>query len=146
MTRRTDRVADLIREEISRLLIRGLKDTHLGFVTVTGASVSPDLHTARVFVSVLGSEEEKKATLAALNRARGHLRSQVGHNLGLRHAPELHFQFDQSIERAGRIEEIFHELSRAAPAAPAPEEASPDADGEPGPDPGESSGPGDGRN
>ena len=73
--------------------------------------MSPDLRSARVYISVLGNETEREESLKALQSARGRLRGEIGRSLGLRYAPDLHFQLDTTIERGQRIEELLDEIS-----------------------------------
>ena len=108
--KRLDRVNQLIREEISLLLQRELKDPRLGFVTVTQVETSPDLRTAKVFVSVLGDEAQWTASLAALASARGFVRNWLRQHLNLRQTPELDFRADRSMEHAARIQELLRQL------------------------------------
>lgn len=84
----------------------------MGFVTVTGAEVTPDLRHARVYVSVLGSESEKQATFDGLNSVASYLRSQVARQLRLRVAPEIQFKEDDTIARAARIESLLADVKR----------------------------------
>lgn len=109
MSRRTERIEEMLREEISTLLQRELKDPRVGFVTITGADVSPDLRHAKVFVSVMGTPEEAGESLAALNRARGFLRAEIGKRARLRAAPELVFTEDVGAERGDRITRLLEE-------------------------------------
>lgn len=108
--KRLDRVNQLIREEISMLLQRELKDPRLGFVTVTHVETSPDLRTAKVFVSVLGDEAQWTASLTALASARGFVRNWLRQHLDLRQTPELDFRADRSMEHAARIQELLRQL------------------------------------
>jgi ribosome-binding factor A len=108
--KRLDRVNQLIREEISLLLQRELKDPRLGFITVTGVETSPDLRSAKVFVSVLGDEEQWAASLSALGRARGFIRNWLRQHLELRVTPELSFRADRSMEHAARIQQLLKQL------------------------------------
>jgi ribosome-binding factor A len=108
--KRLDRVNQLIREEISMLLQRELKDPRLGFVTVTRVETSPDLRTAKVFVSVLGDEAQWTASLTALASARGFVRNWLRQHLELRQTPELDFRADRSMEHAARIQELLRQL------------------------------------
>ncbi len=108
--KRLDRVNQLIKEEISTLLQRELKDPRLGFVTVTEVETSKDLRAAKVFVSVLGSEEQWASSLKALVSARGFVRNWLKQHLDLRVIPELHFKPDHSIEHAARIQELLRQL------------------------------------
>ena len=109
--RRADRVAEAIREEIARFLSEGAKDPRLvGLVTVTAVDVTRDLRQARTFVSILGTESERAATLDALESMRGHLRSLLAKSLRLRVAPEITFKLDESVARAARIESLLAQV------------------------------------
>ncbi len=108
--KRLDRVNQLIKEEVSTLLQRELKDPRLGFVTVTDVETSPDLRTAKVFVSVLGGEEQWRGSLAALVSARGFIRNWLRQHLDLRVTPALEFRADHSMEHAARIQELLKQL------------------------------------
>ena len=110
MSTRTDRMADLIRDEISRLLLRDIHDPRIGFVTLTGVSVSPDLRVVRVFVSVLGDGEAREASLKALNRAAGYVQRALFRNLRLRYSPAVSFRIDDSLERGERIERALRQI------------------------------------
>ena len=108
--KRLDRVNQLIKEEISTLLQRELKDPRLGFVTVTQVEATKDLRVAKVFVSVLGGETQWKASLTALVSARGFIRNWLRHHLDLRVTPELDFRADHSMEHAARIQHLLGRL------------------------------------
>jgi ribosome-binding factor A len=108
--KRLDRVNQLIKEEISTLLQRELKDPRLGFVTVTDVDTSKDLRVAKVFVSVLGDERQWTDSLTALVSARGFIRNWLRHHLDLRVTPELDFRADHSMEHAARIQEVLRQL------------------------------------
>ena len=110
-TRRADRVAEAIREEIATFLASSAKDPRIvGFVTVTGVDITPDLRHAKVFVSVMGSEAEKASTFDGLASTASHLRSHVGRALQLRVAPEIQFREDETVARAARIESLLAEI------------------------------------
>ena len=112
MAHRIERVNNLIRQEISELLQRQIKDPRLGtFVAVTEVSTSPDLKYAKVFVSHIGSKEEKKETLSVLAAASGFLRNELARRLRLRRIPELSFQWDNSIEQGARLLELIDRVS-----------------------------------
>ena len=104
------RVNQLIREEISHLIQRELKDPRLGFVTVTEVDVSKDLRTAKVYVSVLGSETELQASLQALESARGFMRNWLVPRLRLRTVPQLTFHPDRSMAHAAHIQTVLEGL------------------------------------
>jgi ribosome-binding factor A len=110
MTRRTEQVGDLLKEELSRLLEREAKDPHIGFVTLTDVEVTPDLRTARVYFSVLGDEQAMQESLEALERARGFLRRELSQRLTIRYVPELHFLLDRSIERGQHIANLLRQV------------------------------------
>lgn len=107
MSRRTHRVGELLRQEIARIVREEVKDPRVGFATVMGVDASPDLRHARVFVSVMGSEEEKRESLGALRRASGFIRGRIGERLTLKYLPELRFELDRTLERAARIEALL---------------------------------------
>jgi len=112
MTRRIERLNNLLRHEISELLQRQVKDPRLGnFVTVTEVSISPDLRYARIFVSHMGSEEEKWQTLSILASASGFFRRELAKRLRLRRIPELSFQWDDSIERGAHLLELIDQVT-----------------------------------
>ena len=108
--KRLDRVNQLIKEEVSMLLQRELKDPRLGFVTVTEVDTAKDLRQAKVFVSVLGGDEQWKASIAALTSARGFIRNWLRQHLDLRVTPELVFRPDRSMEHAARIQALLKGL------------------------------------
>jgi ribosome-binding factor A len=102
----------MIRSQISALLIRGLRDPRIGLTTVTEVKMTPDLKQARVFVSVLGTEEDRKRSLQGLNSAASHIRHEVGISLRLRNIPELTFIYDSSIEQGARIAALLQQVKR----------------------------------
>jgi ribosome-binding factor A len=110
--RRPRKVGDVVRAELARLLREDLRDPQIGFATITDVVMAADLRSARVHVSVFGNAEAFEKSVAALNHARGHLRTLVGRNCGLRHAPELHFVEDHTLERGARINELLAKLPR----------------------------------
>ncbi len=107
---RCDRVAEVIRREVSLIIHDKLKDPRLGFITITRVELTQDLRFAKIFFSVLGKEEDYKKTKAALNSALGLVRSLVAQRLNLRFAPEIVFREDRSSEYSVRIEEILNEI------------------------------------
>lgn|SRR5690606_25973708 len=109
---RVGRVGEQIKKELSQIIQQELKDPRIGFITVTGVEVTNDLSQAKVFLSVLGSDEQKENTLSALARGKGFLRSELGRRVQLRHTPELIFKFDSSIEYGSRIEALLESVNR----------------------------------
>jgi ribosome-binding factor A len=112
--RRAERLAEQIREELSLIIAGEVEDPKVGFVTVTEAKVSADLRTAKVYVSVLGTEDEVKESMAALKHAAGFIRNQLGVVLRMKRTPDLHFVYDDTDLRAARIEELLsQEVAKA---------------------------------
>jgi len=111
MAHRIERVNSLIRQEISQLLQRQVKDPRLGnFIAVTGVSTSADLKSAKVFVSYIGDKEEKQETLSVLAAASGFFRRELAGRLKLRYIPELSFRWDDSIERGDHLLQLIDEV------------------------------------
>jgi ribosome-binding factor A len=133
-TRRPDRIAEAIREEVANFLAEGVKDPRVvGLVTVTGVDVTRDLRHAKVFVSILGSDAERAATLDGLASVASHLRPRIGRALRLRLAPEIAFKLDQSVAHAARIESLLAQIQEARPVTHpnAPDENAPPSRGGP---------------
>jgi ribosome-binding factor A len=105
---RSGRIADLIRHELANVLREEVRDPRLGFVTVTSVDLSPDLRNARVFVTVLGQDEQQ--ALRALKRATPFLRRSLAVRAGLRYTPELNFLFDSSVATGSRVEDLLREI------------------------------------
>ncbi|HEV3468177.1 MAG TPA: 30S ribosome-binding factor RbfA [Pyrinomonadaceae bacterium] len=124
--RRPEKVAELIREEVSQIVGFELEDPRLERVTVTEVRVADNLRDARVYVVAEGSEEERAAALKALHKAAPYVRRQLGRTLNLRYTPELHFVRDTVEESATRVEALLQEIGqdrdRPAPAGEAGEE------------------------
>ena len=111
--RRPDRVAEAIREEVAGFLADGVKDPRVrGLVTVTGVDLTRDLRHAKIFVSIMGTDAERAATLEGLDAVAAHLRGRVGRALRLRVAPDIAFRTDASIAHAARIESLLEEVRR----------------------------------
>ena len=109
---RRDRVQETMRTELSEIIKRDLKDPRLGFVTITDVELSNDMSHAKVFVSIYGSEEEKRLSMQALESAKGFIRTNLGQRVRLRIVPELVFKEDNSIERGTRILELIIDANK----------------------------------
>jgi ribosome-binding factor A len=109
---RMRRVNEAIRQVLSDALAGELKDPRVGFVTVTDVDTSPDLRHARVYVSVLGAPAERESTMDGLRSAHGFLQGRIGDELHLKHTPELRFLYDDTAERAARLETLLHDQER----------------------------------
>ena len=107
---RRERMSELIRHAMAEALATELKDPRVGFATVTRVTVSPDVTHATVYVSVLGSEEEKARAMEGLKHASGFLRTYIARNLHIRTAPELHIELDRGLEYAAHIDDLLHQL------------------------------------
>lgn len=109
---RSTRVGEQMKKELSDIIGRKIKDPRIGFVTVTDVQVTGDLQQAKVYITVLGSDEERENTLKALAKANGFIRSEIGKRIRLRKTPEITFEFDESIEYGKRIETLLEELNK----------------------------------
>ncbi len=107
--RRTDRINELLREEIAVLVRDEVRDPRVGLVTITAVQTSPELDHAKVFVRMLGTEEEQEAALEGLHSAAPFVRTQLSRRLHMRRVPELHFRYDRMLDEAARIEQLLRE-------------------------------------
>ncbi|MBI2817234.1 MAG: 30S ribosome-binding factor RbfA [Acidobacteria bacterium] len=106
-------MADLLRQELARLLERDVKDPRIGFATLTSVVLSRDLRTARVYVSILGDEDQKCHSMEGLNAASNFLRYQIAQRLNLRYTPAIEFQLDRSAEVNERLDELLRRTKRS---------------------------------
>lgn len=122
MTQRTDRIDELLRQEIGAILTREVKDPRVGFATVTRVETAPDLGHARVWISVIGQQAERKETIAALDGVMHFVRRELGARLRLRRIPVLHVRLDDTLERGTRLLHLLDELE----AGRTPDDLAPD--------------------
>ena len=108
-SRRSERLAEEIREEVAAIIGRGLKDPRIGFVTVTRVALNPDLRTAHVNVGVLGDRAQREKTLAGLKQAAGFIRRELGRRIRLRHVPEIVFHYDTGLDATDRVAQLLAE-------------------------------------
>lgn len=108
--KRSHRVGEQIHKEISALLIKGLKDPRIGFVTITAVEVTPDMHLARIYFTVIGDEKVRRETEKGLQSSVSFLRRELGRRLALRYVPEILFNYDSSLEYGNRIETLLKEI------------------------------------
>lgn len=106
---RMQKMARLLKEELSRIIREEINDPRLGFISITSVELTPDLHAATIYISVYGTPEEQKASMDVLDRAAGFLRGELGRQVEMRHVPALRFKHDTSIERGARIFELLNE-------------------------------------
>ena len=112
-SQRSHRVGEQIQKEISALLVKGLKDPRIGFVTITGVEMTPDLHLARVFFSVMGDEKAQRETEAGLKSSVPFIRRELGKRLRMRYTPDLIFSYDHSLEYGNRIDALLEEIQES---------------------------------
>lgn len=112
MKLRANRVGEQMKKELGDIIGRKIKDPRIGFVTVTDVQVSGDLQLAKVYISVLGDDEQRQNTLKGLAKAKGFIRSEIGQRIRLRKTPEISFEFDESIDYGHRIETLLHEINK----------------------------------
>lgn len=117
---RSARIADQIQRELAELVRLEVRDPRVGMVTLTGVEVSRDQSHAKVFFTVLGSAGEVEHALEGLQRAAGFLRSELSHRLTVRKVPELHFAYDESVERGVRLSRLIDEAVKPPAPSPAP--------------------------
>jgi ribosome-binding factor A len=111
MSQRTDRIDELLRQEIGSIVARDVADPRIGFATITRVETTPDLRHARVWVSVIGQPTERTATIAALGRAMPFVRRELGKNLRIKRIPDLHVELDDTAERGTRVLHLLDELT-----------------------------------
>lgn len=107
---RARKLQEFIKQEISQMLMRGLKDPRIGFVTITEVNVTGDLRQATVYCSFFGSDDEKETSFRALRHASGHIRTEIARNLNLRFMPELNFEKDTSLDYSMHIESVLNDI------------------------------------
>jgi len=120
---RVEKVQELMKQEISQIILRELKDPRIGFVTVTSVECTGDLREAKVYVSLMGSESQVKACWSGLNSSLGFIRREIGKRIRLRVTPELSFALDKSLDYSAHIQELLLKIkaedeAKAADSAP----------------------------
>jgi ribosome-binding factor A len=123
--RRSERLAEEIREEVARIIGGGLNDPRIGFVTVTRAELTADLRQVKVYVGVLGDAAQREKTLAGLKQAAGFVRRELGRRIRVRHTPELTFQYDSGLDATDRVAKLLEENRASAPPVAEPEDETP---------------------
>src|SRR5882724_3907242 len=122
MTQRTDRIDELLRQEITSIISREIADPRVGFATITVVETAPDLRHAKVFVSVIGQPDDRKDAIRALGRAMPFVRHELGKRLRIKRIPEFHLELDETLERGTRVLRLLDELELGhVPDAGAPE-------------------------
>lgn len=109
---RIEKMQELIGQEVSKMLMKDVKNPKIGFVTVTGVKMTGDLRTAKIFVSVLGDDKNISETFTALKHSLGFIRREIGHRIRLRYTPELSFELDNPTPENRRIDELFYQIEQ----------------------------------
>ena len=109
---RLERVQELMKQELSKIILQDLKDPRIGFVTVTAVDVSSDLRNAKVYVSLMGSEQQIADSWRGLQSSRGFLRREIGHRVRLRYTPELTLELDKSVDYGVHIQELLQQIKK----------------------------------
>lgn len=104
---RIEKLQELIKQEMSKMLLKELKDPRIGFVTVTDVEMTGDLREAKIYVSVMGGEEQVKSSLEGLNSALGFVRREIGQRIRLRFTPEISFALDTSLDYGDHIQKLL---------------------------------------
>ncbi len=120
---RVEKLQELMKQEISQIILRELKDPRIGFVTVTQVELTGDLRNAKIYVSIMGNEKQVKDTLKGLNSSMGFIRREVGHRIRMRVTPELTLALDKSLDYSAHIQELLLKIQKESPAS-AEDEAS----------------------
>lgn len=110
MSLRAEKLREFLKEEVSQIIQRELKDPRIGFVSITDVEVSVDLRHARIFVSVLGDDTAKAKSMEGLRSAQRYIRGELGKRMQMRYTPEVTFRLDESIERGTRIVSLLREV------------------------------------
>ena len=118
MGNRQKRLGELFKQEISELITRKIKDPRVGFVSITSVDLSPDLRNAKIYISVFGSEKEKKSSLAGLNSATSFIKRELGRRLRLKYMPDIAIFYDESIEKGAHISAIIDSVIKEEDCTP----------------------------
>ena len=112
MTTRQNKMRELLKEEVSEILRREIKDPRLGFFTVIDAEITSDFHHAKVFVSILGTEEERKQSMDVLKHAQHFVRQEFGKRVRMKVLPDIQFYHDETVDKGMRIFELLEEIKK----------------------------------
>jgi ribosome-binding factor A len=121
--RRSARLGEEIREEVAEMIASKLKDPRIGFVTVTRVEMTSDQRLAKIYVGVLGGDEQRKETLSGLKQASGFVRRQLAHSLKLRHTPDVVFHYDKGLDATDRVARLLEQANAGVSAADPDEDA-----------------------
>ena len=108
--KRTERVAEIVKRELSHIILKEIKDPDINFITITDVKLTPDLKIAKIYFSVLGDLDKRNKAIKGLDRANKYIRSEIGKSLQLRYVPELRFFYDTIADYADNIETLFSKI------------------------------------
>lgn len=109
---RVEKVQELMKQELSQIILRELKDPRIGFVTITKVAATPDLREAKCYVSVMGDEGKVRDTMRGLQSSLGYIRKEIGRRIRLRFTPELSFEVDRSLDYSTHIQELLNRIQK----------------------------------
>ncbi|SDD44755.1 30S ribosome-binding factor RbfA [Sporomusa acidovorans] len=109
---RVEKVQEFIKQEISKIILTELKDPRIGFVTVTRVEATGDLRSAKVYISLMGNDNQKAETWAGLTKALGYVRAEIGKRIRMRFTPELSLHLDETLEYSARIQELIQKIKQ----------------------------------
>ena len=104
---RIEKLQELIKQEVGKMLLMNIKDSRIGFVTVTGVEMTGDLREAKIYVSIMGNDEQIKSSLEGLNSALGYIRREIGKRIKIRFTPEISFALDKSLDYSEHIQKLL---------------------------------------
>lgn len=104
---RVEKLQELIKQEVGKMLLTDIKDSRIGFVTVTGVEMTGDLREAKIFVSIMGNDEQIKTSWEGLQSALGFIRREIGHRIKIRFTPEISFELDKSLDYSEHIQKLL---------------------------------------
>lgn len=111
---RVEKVQELMKQEVSKIILNELKDPRIGFVTVTEVKATGDLRSAKIYVSLMGTEEQIKSCWAGLTSSLGYIRREIGQRIRLHFTPEISFEVDKSLDYSDKIQKLLNEINAGA--------------------------------
>ncbi len=109
---RIEKLQELIKQEVSKMLLMDIKDSRIGFVTVTGVEMTGDLREAKIYVSIMGNDEQIKSSLEGLQSALGYIRREIGRRIKIRFTPEISFALDKSLDYSEHIQKLLLQIEQ----------------------------------
>lgn len=113
-TRRTERLSEVVKQEVSKIILYEMNDPRISFITIIKADVSPDLKTAKIYVSILGDEAAQRMTMRGLEHAKGFIQTELGARLKIRYTPHLEFCLDESVKKSMHISKLIDDAIKSS--------------------------------